>query len=152
LLLILVHITVAQAPTIGLVYNNSPSKGCTLFSLQSNNDIYLIDNYGNKAHQYAFSEKPGLPHYLLGSGNRLRTGNDSMEIRAWDNSLVWYFPNNLNELKQHHDIESLPNCNIQCIITDNFTSGQIAQKGSYPANIGNNFRLDMIIELEPIYP
>ena len=141
----------SQDPTIGLqFFDGNASEGYTLFTPAESNHVYLIDNCGEKINEWEFSEKPGATCYLLENGTLLRAGKDSLEIRDWDNSLIWSYAMNDNGLLQHHDIEPLPNGNILCVITDRYTKAEMTEQGRDPENIGANIRLDKIVELEPV--
>lgn len=141
----------AQTITDGLIYNKpeSVSEGYTLFTPELNNTVYLIDNCGNKINEWNFTELPAETCYLLKNGNLLRAGKDSLEIRAWNNNLIWSYAMNNNGIQQHHDIEPLPNGNILCLTKKVYTREEMTALGRDPAITGEQFRLDQIIELKP---
>jgi len=140
----------AQEPTIGLLHWSSNAfDGYTLFSPLNNNNVYLINNCGEEINEWTFSEQPGATCYLLENGNLLRAGKDSLEIRDWNNNLIWSYATTANGIKQHHDIEPLPNGNILCIVGDNYTLAEMALMGRDTSNIVEPFRLDKVVELEP---
>ncbi|MDG1333026.1 MAG: aryl-sulfate sulfotransferase [Crocinitomicaceae bacterium] len=144
-------ISLSQAPTVGLVYaGGGISEGYTLFSPEQNNEVYLIDNCGEVINSWTFSENPGLTCYLLENGTLLRAGTDSLEIRSWDNTLIWSYELTSPNENQHHDIEPLPNGNIFVISTDKYSSSEMVALGRNPSITNNNFRLEKIIEIEPV--
>lgn len=149
--IVLSSLVLGQTPEIGLRFTNyQASEGYTLFSPEKNNFTYLIDNCGKVVHEWEFSEKPGLSCYLLENGNLLRAGKDSLEIRDWDNNLVWSYATTNNGIAQHHDIEPLPNGNILCVVAD-VLSGTVATSiGRDPSLSTGNLKLDKIIELQPV--
>lgn len=148
---LLMSFSFAQSPTIGLIYDSGLAQdGYTLFAPEQNNDIFLIDNCGEVVNQWTFNDLPGNTAYLLENGNLLQAGKDNLEIRDWDNNLIWEYATTSNGLKLHHDIEPLPNGNILCIQTDFRTSGELIAAGRDPNMIGNNFKMDKIIEIEPL--
>jgi len=141
----------AQTPTIGLLFSDvNASDGFTLFSPEQNSSVYLINNCGQKINEWTFSEKPGATCYLLGDGTLLRAGKDSLEIRDWDNNLLWSYPTTANGILQHHDIEPLPNGNILCVASERYTDVEIIAQGRDSTNVAEIFRLDKIIELQPL--
>ena len=82
LYVLLVFNLFAKAQTIGLLYHDSgASDGYTLFSPLKNNEVFLINNCGEKVNQWTFTELPGATCYLLANGNLLRAGKDHIEIR-----------------------------------------------------------------------
>lgn len=143
--------TYSQTPTIGLqFYDENAFEGYTLFTPESNNSVYLINNCGEKVNEWTFTEKPGATCYLLENGNLLRAGKESIEIRDWDNNVVWTFLMSSIGLSQHHDIEPLPNGNILCVITDIYSEEEIIAEGRDPFSVDSSFKLDKIVELQPL--
>ena len=144
-------ISISQVATIGLVYNEEGvSDGYTLFTPEENNTVYLIDNCGEAINSWTFSEKPGLTCYLLENGNLLRAGKDSLEIRSWDNALVWSYELTSTNENQHHDIEPMPNGNILVISTDKYSRSEMIALGRDSSITNPVFRLEKIIEIEPV--
>ena len=134
LFVVIPTISLAQTETVGLLYQSGQeTEGYTLFAPEQSSETYLINNCGNVMNQWTFSELPGATCYLLENGNLLRAGKDSLEIRDWDNTLVWSYAMNENGLLQHHDIEPLPNGNILCLLSETFTNQEIIDLGRDPA-------------------
>lgn len=152
IIFVVIHsLCIAQSNTVGLLYiDDNATEGYTLFSPEENENVYLIDDCGALINSWTFSEKPGKASYLLANGNLLRAGLDSLEIRGWDNSLMWSYAMTANGLNQHHDIEPLPNGNILCIVADVYTALEMTQEGRNPAITNPNFKLDKIVEIEPV--
>lgn len=155
ILLVLIGLLVVKTsfaqPTVGLVLNSdSVSNGYTLFTPELNNFVYLIDNCGEVINQWEFDEHPGLTVYLLPNGNLLRAGIDSLQLRDWDNNVLWTIDKSTNNIRQNHDIEPLPNGNILCIVNEVFTTQSIIDEGRDPAAIGANFRMNKIVEIQPV--
>lgn len=141
----------SQTPTLGLRFiDPGVTEGYTLFTPEVNNFVYLINNCGEKINEWEFSELPGATCYLLENGTLLRAGKDSLEIRDWNNNLIWSYPTTANGIKQHHDIEPLPNGNILCVVSDKYTIDEITEHGRNPALTSSNFRLDKVVEIEPV--
>lgn len=140
----------AQDNTIGLLYlDQNVSEGYSLFSPEKSTSVFLIDNCGFMVNEWSFTERPGLTAYLLENGNLLRAGKDSLEIRNWDNQLIWSYAITANGLNQHHDIEALPNGNILCIVKDLYSVEDIIEQGRDSNLVENEFSLDKIVELQP---
>ncbi|MCF8274311.1 MAG: aryl-sulfate sulfotransferase [Flavobacteriaceae bacterium] len=141
----------SQTPTIGLrYYDNAVSDGYTLFTPEVNQKVYLVNNCGEKINEWTFTELPGATCYLLENGTLLRAGKDLLEIRDWDNNVLWNYEMTLNGYNQHHDIEPLPNGNILCVLTDSYSSAEMIASGKDPLTVGLTMKLDKIIELKPI--
>ncbi len=143
--------SLSQTTSIGLQKHElGTSDGYTLFTPARNNNVYLINNCGEKINEWTFNEQPGATCYLLENGNLLRAGKDNLEIRDWNNNLLWTYPTTANGISQHHDIEPLPNGNILCIANDAYTNLEISNEGRDPSITAAQFRLDKIIELQPV--
>lgn len=141
----------AQTPTVGLTYYDSNvSEGYVLFSPEKNGDVFLIDPCGSVVNEWHFNENPGNESYLLDNGNILYAGKDSLTVRDWDDNTLWSYPTTDNGLRAHHDIEPLPNGNILLIVSDFRSSSELIDAGRDPGTIGNNFKMDKIVEIEPV--
>lgn len=144
-------ISVAQQPTLGLRYfTGEATSGYVLFTPEKNNDVYLVNECGEMVNKWTFSEMPALTVYLLENGNLLRSGKDSLEIRSWDNELVWSYALTNNGYLQHHDIEPLPNGNILCICRDDYSAVVMDAAGKDTVGLGPSMRLERIVELQPV--
>jgi hypothetical protein len=141
----------SQDTTVGLLHHNEDvSEGYVLFSPTRNNKVFLLNTCGEKVNEWNFTEVPGATCYLLANGNLLRAGKDNLEIRDWNNNVVWSYPTTANGILQHHDIEPLPNGNILCIVSDFYSTSQMTVEGRNPANTDAQFKLEKIIEIQPI--
>jgi hypothetical protein len=140
----------SQTETVGLT-NNSAESGVdfVLYNPEVSTSSYLINNCGELVNQWTFSDKPGITCYLLENGNILQNGRPHLELRDWDNNLIWSFDVSTLGYNKHHDIEPLPNGNILLLINDEYTPDQVIALGKDPSTLGTNFKIDKIIELEP---
>ena len=111
----------AQTPTIGLLVKKPEvTDGYTLFTPESNQNVYLINNCGKKVNEWVFSEKPGATCYLLDNGHLLRAGKDSLEIRDWDSKLIWSYAMNDNDtLPVMSNIFLRPTFVEKCLVKNN---------------------------------
>jgi len=109
--------------TVGLI-SYQPSKsldGYTLIYPHRQPNVYLIDNCGEIAHMWEgeVGTVPGNTAYLLDDGRMIKTlrsgnvagdniwaggGGATVEIRDWDNNLVWDYTLNDSLYRLHHDI------------------------------------------------
>ena len=96
-------------------------------------DVFLINNCGQKVHSWTEEGDfaAGLSVYLTEDGNLIkgkRPGIDPsdvmlrgsgqggiVELRDWDNNLLWEYELLSGNRRLHHDIEPLPNGNILMI-------------------------------------
>lgn len=153
---------VAAQQTVGLFLNEpQTAEGYTLF-IGGGTDSYLIDNCGYLVHHWEGEFPAGATIYLLENGNllrTLRTGTNTgfngggigggMEIRSWDNKLIWqYFYEEKFSFHQHHDIEMLPNGNI-LVLAWEYRSLQEAIDAGMPSP-DSWYQSTRVIELEPV--
>jgi len=150
--------------TNGLFNNDSLSfNGYTLFAPINYKNTYLIDNCGFLVNEWESNYNPGLSAYLLPDGNLLRTirTNSSfflgggtgggLEIRDWDNDLVWQYIYSQDSIHhQHHDMEYLPNGNILLIAWEYLPAQAAIDAGRNPIGTGLAFWPDKIVEIKPI--
>ncbi len=137
--------------TLGLLQNETSAfDGYTLFTPEKDTSVYLINNCGNVINTWTFSDNPALTCYLLENGNLLRAGKQNLEIRDWDDNLVWQFNLSTINLKQHHDIEPLPNGNILCLIKEVVSEAEQINLGKNPDLVDGDFRSEKIIEFQPV--
>ena len=148
---LLCNTTISQTPLAGLRdIDYRVTEGYTLFTPETNHNVFLINNCGEVVNEWEFTERPGATCYLLNNGNLLRAGKAGLEIRDWENNVLWSFSMSTLGVNQHHDIEPMPNGNILCLIADNYTPAEIIAKGRNSNKIGRRFKLDKLIELKPI--
>ncbi len=149
----------ATQETVGLIYddvNEVKSGGYTLFTAISDERVYLINNCGEAVNQWEVSFG-GAPNrrprmiYLLENGNLMVGSGFDVQIRDWDNNIVWGI-NYQDEFgfRIHHDIELLPNGNILALVRDPYTNTEMFAQGmdtSYPED---TLVLERIVEIQPV--
>ena len=126
----------------------------------------MINEDKQVVHTWRSNYSQSLASYLLENGSILRscyggilslgwgggfTGR--IEMIDWDSNRVWEF--NYVSLNHclHNDIEPLPNGNVLMIVWERKTNKEILEAGCNPDLIPiGGFRIDGIIEVEPIYP
>ena len=155
--------------TTGLVsYNMSQTyEGYTLIYPHNQANVYLLNNCGEIVHQWEDEDiyRPGNTAYLLENGNLVKTkrnssiANDSIwaggggafvEIRSWDNELLWRFEMNNEERRLHHDIAPMKNGNILMLAWERKTNAEAIQAGRKPELL-NQIELwpDYVFEVDP---
>ena len=162
-----------HAQTLGVLINdtNQTFKGYTLFAPKQNTMTYLINNKGQKLHEWTHSTyAPGQAVYLLENGHLLRTcmtqGNlgtgggegGRIEEYDWDDNLVWSMDYSTSNYMQHHDIKKLPNGNIIMLVVEKKTLAEVEAAGFDTATFQSDVHQkgfilpDCIIEIQPTYP
>jgi len=151
LICFLLGVCFAQAQTtIGLLhYDANVSEGYTLFGHKQDNDVYLINNCGEVVNHWLTDNRLGVA-YLLDDGNLLKSGGGFLELRDWDNNLLWKVDLTTFGFDQHHDIEPLPNGNILILSRDEYTSTEAIAQGRNPALVGSSLKAEKIVEVQPV--
>ncbi len=173
LLLIISQSGFSQTQTMGVFINDTTKvfNGYTLFAPKQYTRTYLINNKGQKVHEWSASTNaPGQAVYLLDNGNLLRTcmiqGNlgtgggegGRIEEYNWNDSLVWSMNYSTTTYMQHHDIKKLPNGNIIMLVVEKKMMAEIEAAGFDTSNFQpdvqqHGFMLpDAIVEVQPTYP
>lgn len=153
ILLFIFNLSIAQE-TIGLVYedtNAEKSEGYTLFNALSDDRVYLINNCGEAVNQWDFSGQQSRQAYLLENGNLLQGSPNNVDIRDWNNNILWSI-NYMDVLgfRIHHDIEPLPNGNFLVLIRDPYTDVEMFAEGKDTSFPADTFVLERIVEVQPV--
>ena len=153
LLLFLAVAGIAQN-TVGLISidQDQTYEGFNLFFPNNQADVFLINNCGEVVHTWTDDAdfRPGNMIYLTEEGNLLKCkrffnsnrdpiwaggGGQIVELRDWDNNLLWQFELNDEFNRLHHDIALLPNGNVLMISWELKTEAQAIQAGRDPASL-----------------
>lgn len=133
LLLIMSSVSIAQN-TVGLLSYDPANtfEGYNLMFPHNQPNVYLLDNCGEVVHVWEDEAnfKPGNIAYLREDGTLVKAkrdanvtddaiwaggGGEFIEIRDWDNNLVWQYELNNDTFRLHHDIAPMPNGNILAV-------------------------------------
>lgn len=158
ILIFFFNLSTAQE-TVGLVFddiNEVKSGGYTFFTAISDDRVYLINNCGEVVNDWEVSFG-GAPNrrprmiYLLENGNLMVGSGFDVQIRDWDNNIIWGI-NYQDEFgfRIHHDIEPLPNGNILALVRDPYTNTEMFAHGmdtSYPED---TLVLERVVEIQPV--
>ncbi|MBK8967190.1 MAG: aryl-sulfate sulfotransferase [Lewinellaceae bacterium] len=155
--------------TVGLLsYNPYKSfDGYNLMYPHNQPNVYLLDNCGEIVHVWPDSGiyRPGNTAYLLPNCNLVKTkrlasvagnpiwtggGGAIIEMRDWDNMLLWQFERNDANYRLHHDIEVMPNGHILAIQWEAKTVAECLAAGR-DSNLLTSGVLwpDGVIEIDP---
>ncbi len=149
-------ITQAQEQTLGLQYNDSLAyNGYTLVSPSSGKTVYLVDNCGKTINVWETDNNTKLSAYLDNEGNLIRpiatSNGGGVEIRNWDNELVWQMNNpDPSNYTFHHDIEPLPNGNILVLAWEIIPIEIFEEAGGIILSNQETIRTETILEFKPI--
>ncbi len=146
--------------TIGLFLNDSLSlNGYTLFTVST--ETYLIDNCGHLVKTWTSNHQPGLSVYLLENGDLLRPGRGGsgligngmggvIERFSWEGDLLWSYAYANDTVRQHHDIEIMPNGNVLLLAWEAKSQEEAIANGRNPATTGSQIFPEHIVEVKPI--
>ncbi|MEM6723695.1 MAG: aryl-sulfate sulfotransferase [Bacteroidota bacterium] len=161
-ILLLPYFGISQQ-TMGLFTNEESSyNGYTLFSPNTYNTTYLIDNCGEVVNFWASDAPVGLMAYLTEEGKLIRTGRiggnfsgggagGKIEIFDWDGNLEWSWTYANIDVHAHHDIEIMPNGNILLTAWESRSEAEAIQNGRDPFNVNpTGLWPDHILEIEPV--
>ncbi len=168
-LLSFLNIQIFAQNTVGLLSYN-PMKtfdGYNLIYPHNQPNVYLLNNCGEIVHVWedSINFRPGNTAYIMDDGNLVKTkrasavagnpiwaggGGGIVEIRSWDNDLLWQFELNDSLNRLHHDIAPMPNGNILMISWELKTKEESIQAGRDTALLPQDkLWPDYIIEVNP---
>lgn len=158
---LLAGLSAAAQRTVGLVqYDTSPG-GYLLFAPLPSTTTYLINDCGEKVHEWESTYTPALSAQLQADGTLLRAGNTQnanfngggsggvIERWSWDGELLWSYTISDDSLCQHHDFTVLPNGNILAIVWDRRTGADAIANGKDPDATNAYLWSERILELQP---
>ncbi len=169
LLTMLLTTVQAQNNTVGLIsYDNmQATAGYNLHYPHNQGNAYLLDNCGQVVHVWEETNyKPGNGVYLDDNGDLYITksngsasnayihaggGGEKMEVRDWDNNLIWEYTINDSLKRMHHDIALNPNTgSVFMIAWELKTEAEAIQAGRDPALLDDGeLWPDYIVEVAP---
>ena len=142
--------------------------GYNLMYPHNQSSVFLLNNCGEIVHTWEDDAdfRPGNVAELRPNGDLVKAkrpamvtdnpiwaggGGGIVEIRSWDNDLVWTFERNDSLDRLHHDIAVMPNGNILMIVWELKTADEAIQAGR-DSTLLTQGKLwpDYIIEVEPI--
>ena len=154
--------------TVGLLsYDDElTAEGYTLIYPFSQPNVYLLNNCGEVVHQWNDDPQftPGNSAYLLENSNLLKTkkarldtsatlssGGEggTVEIRNWDNDLLWSYTLNNDSMRLHHDIEAMPNGNILMVAWELKTREEAIALGRDSNSVDQTLWPDVVFEVDP---
>jgi len=144
------------------------SPGYNLIFPAPQSNAYLLDNCGRVVNTWTDSTniRPGNTIHLMDDGNLLICkrdanvagdsiwaggGGEFVEIRDWDNNLVWSMTLNNESERFHHEAMPMPNGNVLAIVWENKTEAEALAAGRNPALLPEGkVWPDYLLEVTPI--
>lgn len=160
-------LSLSSQNTVGLLRldQENVTAGYTLLYPENQANVFLINNCGEIVHSWEDSEdyRPGLSAYLLDNGNLLKTKRPNgivlesltaggaggiIELRDWDNNLVWTKTIMDSMERAHHDVRAMPNGNVLVITWEKKSEEEVALNGRKP-NLIQEVWIDNVKEYDP---
>ncbi len=156
--------------TVGLL-SFDPSQaydGYNLLYPHNQPAVFLLNNCGEVVHRWddEANFRPGNTSYIRSDGTLVKAkrdvtvtddaiwaggGGETVEIRDWNNNLMWSYTLNDEQGRLHHDIEPMPNGNILMIAWESKTKEEAIQAGRDPLTLDTDvFWPDYIFEINPM--
>lgn len=166
---LLFAMSISAQNTVGLL-SYQPWKsldGYNLIYPHNQANVYLLNNCGEIVHRWDDEPnfRPGNTAYITEEGNLIKTkrpsdisafniwaggGGQILEMRDWDNNLMWDFDISSDSQQPHHDIEVLPNGNVLMIVWELISFDEALAFGRDTSLMANNEMWpDKIIEYSP---
>ncbi len=139
---------IAQAQnTVGVITHDvsKTSPGYNLFYPYNQTNVYLLDNCGRIVKQWNDTTyTPGNSAYLMPNGDLWRTGrhgtspnpmfaaggaSDVVQLKSWNDSLIWHFQYSDSVKRMHHDVAPLPNGNVLIVAWELKSAAQAIAQG-----------------------
>ncbi|KAA3631358.1 MAG: hypothetical protein DWP97_13290 [Calditrichaeota bacterium] len=151
--------------TVGLQLHTEESyEGYTLFSPNSYNFTYLIDNDGQLVHSWEHQTSTRMSIYLREDGLLLKTAiggeefglngagvGGTIQLIDWDGNIVWEYLHADSTYRQHHDVEPLPNGNILVLAWEKFSPDEAIAAGRDSTLLTDGeLWAEHVYEIEPI--
>lgn len=149
--LLLFSVAIYAQNTVGLIdYDiDQAFDGYNLLFPHTQGTVFLVNNCGEVVHQWEDDNfKPGNTVELTEEGNiyickgngvasnpdiHAGGGGEKIELRDWDNNLLWEFTYNDATKRLHHDIAVMPNGNVLAIAWELRTEAECLQAGRDPS-------------------
>jgi len=150
----------AQSPTVDLMINDPAAfQGYTLYSPIRTEITYILDMHGRPVHSWEHEFPPGNGVYFLDNGHLLlplrptNGGGGLVREYDWEGNLLWEFEYFDENVRQHHDIEPMPNGNVLILAWDFLSMEEAIANGRDTALLEDSALWpDHVIEVRPIYP
>jgi hypothetical protein len=149
--------------TVGVTqYTGWESEGYTLIAPMTSTNSYLIDRCGRVINSWTSDYLPGNVVYLLETGQLLRSGKIAgepfsggglgghLELRSWDDEVIWHYEMANSQNHLHHDVEYMANGNILVIAWDFHSNEEAISLGRNPNLLDDGFWSESIFELMPL--
>lgn len=142
--------------------------GFNLYYPFGQSSVFLLDNCGRVVNEWTDDPNfaPSASVYLMPNGNLVKTkydvsiagdpifaggGGEFIEIRDWDNNLLWEYELEDSFYRLHHDIAPMANGNVLAIAWEKFTAAEAIAAGRDTSLLDEGeVWSEMVLELKPV--
>lgn len=138
-----------------------------LFSPIALPNVYLMNLANEKVHEWQMDYAPGYSVYLLPNGNLLRatslperpfstlqgSNGGRVEMRDWDNKVVWRYDYATTSGQQHHDVFYMPRTGHVLMVAWERRSADEVVSAGRPADTlppEGELWVDKVVEVDPV--
>jgi hypothetical protein len=151
--------------TVGVLHvnKNSIQNGYTLLYPSNSTKTFLINNDGKIINQWTSNYNPGQTAYLMDNGNLVRSCKTNnivfklggiggrIEIKNWNDDLLWEWELSDSTKCLHHDIKPLPNGNILAIMIEKKLLQDVVSAGRDTLKLSDKeLWNEVILEIKPV--
>lgn len=140
--------------------------GYTLINPTNYKKAFLLDDCGRVLNTWESQYAAAHTLYLKPNGHLVRTNlltntivdggggsGGGVEILDWDSNVLWSYTYNTDKVRQHHDIQAMPNGNILILAWEVKTGDEAIAAGRNPVLIPDGqVWPEHLIEVRPIVP
>ncbi len=155
------YVSLTAQLSVGLtLYSEEAMSAYTLVAPMNSLKTYLINNCGEVVHEWQSEYNPGFGVHFLPDGKLLRTlrlasspvlhgSGGGIEIRDWNNNLIWSYIISDSTRTMHHDVKMMPNGNILVLVAESTPMQEAYQMGRDSTKLFADLWSDAIYELRP---
>lgn len=139
----------SQKEAEGITLNTSDAFDGYVLTYDEISTLYLLDNCGEKVHEWTNIDRPRLHFKLLSNGNIIYvTYNNSIMIKDWNNNVVKEIINPLPGVELVYEVIVMPNGNYLTLARKEYSFSEFEALG-FIGNVGVNYGvIDCIIEFD----
>ncbi len=167
-ILILSCVALSSQNTIGVIDfdNQNYQEGYYLIYPENQSSVFLLDDCGRIVNEWQDSlSGPGKTAYFTDDGDLLKAKTSGIlydnsfgaggaggvvELRNWDNDLLWRYIAADSLIRQHHDVHPMPDGNVLMILWQKYGLDDIVNAGfDTSAHPQREIWADKLIEVDP---
>jgi hypothetical protein len=143
------YLSYTQKEAVGITLNTVDAFEGYVLTYDEISTLYLLDNCGEKVHEWKNIDRPRLHFKLLPNGNIIYvTYDNSIMIKDWNNNIVKEIINPLSGVELVYEVIVMPNGNYLTLARKEYSFSEFEALG-FIGNIGAKYGvIDCIIEFD----